>query len=277
MAIKRGNKQGGNKRGRLLSVDMRGVDVRKILPEDDYLVKVEEVTEEVGETSGKPYLLWRLKVAEGEYEGTTLYHKTSLQPQALFNLKGTLIALGVSVPNSVLNLDLDKMEGLEMGVSVEKGTHDGKPKNEIVEVFPWEATENAEDAEDVEDVEDVENVENVEDAEDAEDEDDKDVDLESMNLQELLAFAKENEIDLSDLSPKDKKKASRVRAAIKEAFEEEGEEEEPEEEEIDLDTLSLEQLITLAKDNEIDLSGLSKRDLKKPSKVRAVIAEALAD
>lgn len=271
MAIKRGNKQGGNKRGRVLSIDMKGVDVRKILPEDDYLVKVEEVTEEVGETSGKPYLLWKLKVAEGEYEGTTLYHKTSLQPHALFNLKGTLIALGVSVPNSVLNLDLDKMEGLEMGVSVEKGTYDGKPKNEIVEVFPWEATENAEDAEDAEDVEDVE---------DAEDEGDKDVDLESMNLQELLDFAKENEVDLSDLSPKDKKRASKVRAAIEEAFEgeeEEGEEEDPEEEEIDLDTLSLEQLITLAKDNEIDLSGLSKRDLKKPSKVRAAIAEALAD
>ena len=262
MAIKRGNKQGGNKRGRVLSVDMKGVDVRKILPEDDYLVKVEEVTEEVGETSGKPYLLWKLKVAEGEYEGTTLYHKTSLQPHALFNLKGTLIALGVSVPNSVLNLDLNKMEGLEMGVSVEKGTYDGKPKNEIVEVFPWEATENAEDAEDIED---------------AEDEDDKDVDLESMNLQELLDFAKENEVDLSDLSPKDKKRASMVRAAIEEAFEEEGEEEEPEEEEIDLDTLSLEQLITLAKDNEIDLGGLSKRDLKKPGKVRAAIAEALAD
>lgn len=259
MAIKRGNKQGGNKRGRVLSVDMKGVDVRKILPEDDYLVKVEEVTEEVGETSGKPYLLWKLEVAEGEYEGTTLYHKTSLQPHALFNLKGTLIALGVSVPNSVLNLDLNKMEGLEMGVSVEKGTYDGKPKNEIVEVFPWEATENAEDAED------------------AEDEDDKDVDLESMNLQELLDFAKENEVDLSDLSPKNKKRASMVRAAIEEAFEEEGEEEEPEEEEIDLDTLSLEQLITLAKDNEIDLSGLSKRDLKKPGKVRAAIAEALAD
>jgi len=265
MAIKRGNKQGGNKRGRVLSVDMKGVDVRKILPEDDYLVKVEEVTEEVGETSGKPYLLWKLKVAEGEYEGTTLYHKTSLQPHALFNLKGTLIALGVSVPNSVLNLDLNKMEGLEMGVSVEKGTYDGKPKNEIVEVFPWEATENAEDVEDVEGVEDVE------------DEDDKDVDLESMNLQELLDFAKENEVDLSDLSPKDKKRASKVRAAIEKAFEEEGEEEDPEEEEIDLDTLSLEQLITLAKDNEIDLSGLSKRDLKKPSKVRAAIAEALAD
>lgn len=207
MATKRKGKQ----KGRVVSVDMKGVDVKRVLPEDDYLVAVEEVTEKVGESSGKAYLEWKLRVVEGEYEGVTLYHKTSLQPHALFNLKGTLIALGIPVPNNTIDLNLDKMVGLKMGASVEKGTYDGKPKNDIVEVFPWDASEEEDELE----------VEEPDEDENEDEDEDEEIDLESLNLGQLIELAKEQEVDLSGLSKKDLKKVGKVRAAIAEALSEE--------------------------------------------------------
>lgn len=120
------------KTGSKLKVDFKGVESGgKLVPEGDYKVRVDEVTQEES-AAGNAYLAWVLKVADGKHKGSTLYHNTSLQPQALWNLKGVLEALGVEVPDSSLDIDLKELVGMTANVTVEHETYQGKPKARIV-------------------------------------------------------------------------------------------------------------------------------------------------
>jgi len=218
-----------------IEVDMRGVSSRGICPGGIHRVKVQKVTQEISERSAKPYLAWEFRTSGGY----TLYYNTSLQPQSLFNLKNVLLALGYEVPDAVLRLDLRDLKGREAYVEVMHEMYEGKKRARIVQfLMPDEVEEEElEDEEDIEEgleevVEEVEDEEeeveeNVEAEEEEEDEDDEDeeeeVDLDSMSLEELLDYAEENDIDLTHLSKKDRKKRSVVLKAIKEALEDEGE------------------------------------------------------
>lgn len=238
---------------RTLKVNMEGVESGgALIPEGDYIVAVDEITQEEGQSSGKPYLKFVLKVTEGSNVGAKLYHKTSLQPQALFNLKNTLIALGQPVPNKAMNIDLDKLEGLSMMVSVGHEVYEGKKRSQVVDVFPLDGGSEEDDA----------------------------PDFEEMTLAELIAFAEENEYDL-ELSKKDLKKVDKVRAAVTEAYEsdepdEEGDDEGDDEEDDDAPDfaeMDLKELIAFAEENEYDL-GLSKKNIKKVDMVRAAVEAA---
>ena len=231
------------KKKRIITVDMTDVETRTLIPEGDYKVRVNEVTEEVGEDSGKPYLNWTLEVVGGEHDGKTLYHTTSLQPQALFNLKSTLISMGLPVPEKTIDIDLDKLVDGEFGVSVYHDVYDGKKKSKVQEVFP------------LSDDEDIDT-----DDDDTNDEDDW-VDLEEMDLSELKAFAKENDIDLSELSKTDKKKAKKVRDFIAAALEEEDDGEDDEDDDEDDEDEG---------GDEIDYSEMTKADLKAECRERGI-------
>ncbi len=215
----------------LIEVDMRGVSSRGICPEGIHKVKVNKITREISEKSTKPYLAWEL----GTSAGYTLYHNTSLQPQALFGLKNVLLALGYEVPDAVLRLDLRDLKGREAYVEVMHEMYEGKKRAKIVQfLMPDEVEEEElEDEEDIEeeleeveeeDEEEEEVEENVEAEEEEEDEDEgEEVDLDNMSLEELLDYVEENDIDLTHLSKKDRKRRSVVLKAIKEALEDEGE------------------------------------------------------
>lgn len=198
----------------LVEVDMRGVSSRGICPEGIHKVKVNEITREISERSAKPYLAWEFKTPNGY----TLYYNTSLQPQALFSLKNVLLALGYEVPDAVLRLNLRDLKGREAYVEVMHEVYEGKKRARIVQfLMPDEVEE-----EELEDEEDI--GEELEEGEDEDDEDEgEEVDLDSMSLEELLDYAEENDIDLTHLSKKDRKKRSVVLKAIKEALEDEGE------------------------------------------------------
>jgi len=215
-----------------IEIDMRGVSSKGICPEGIHKVKVQKVTQEISERSAKPYLSWELRTSGGY----TLYYNTSLQPQALFNLKNVLLALGYDVPDAVLRLDLRELKGLEAYVEVMHEVYEGKKRARVVQFLgPDEVDEEElEDEEDIEeepeevvdeDEEEVEeNVEAEEEEEEEEDEDEEEEeDLDNMSLEELLDYAEENDIDLTHLSKKDRKKRSEVLKAIKEALEDEGE------------------------------------------------------
>jgi acyl carrier protein len=103
----------------------------------------------------------------------------------------------------------------------------------------------------------------------AEAEDDE-VDLEKMDLKALLAYAKENDIEIPK---KDAKKADKVREIIEEAIGDVDDDEE-DDGEIDLDGMSLKDMLALAKENEIKIS---KKDAKDEDKVREILTEALVD
>lgn len=208
-----------------IEIDMRGVSSRGICPEGIHRVKVNEITREISGRSAKPYLAWELRTSDGH----TLYYNTSLQPQSLFHLKNVLLALGYEVPDAVLRLDLRDLKGREAYVEVMHEVYEGKKRARIVQfLMPDEVEEEElEDAEDIEEeLEEVEE-EDEEEEEVEEDEDDEDegeeVDLDSMSLEELLDYAEENDIDLTHLSKKNRKKRSVVLKAIKEALEDEGE------------------------------------------------------
>ena len=211
----------------LIEVDMRGVSSKGICPEGIHKVKVQKITQEISEKSAKPYLAWELRTSDGY----TLYHNTSLQPQALFNLKNVLLALGYEIPDAILRLDLRDLKGREAYVEVMHEVYEGKKRARIAQfLMPDEVDEEElEDEEDIgEELEEVEvEEEDVEAEEEEENEDDEDEgeeeDLDSMSLEELLDYAEENDIDLTYLSRKDRKKKSVVLKAIKEALEDEGE------------------------------------------------------
>lgn len=208
----------------LIEVDMRGISSGGICPEGIHRVKVHKITREISERSAKPYLAWEFRTSNGY----TLYHNTSLQPQALFSLKNVLLALGYEVPDAVLRLDLRDLKGREAYVEVMHEVYGGKKRARIVQfLMPDEVEEEElEDEEGIEEeleevvdeVEDEEVEENIEAGEEEEDED-----LDSMSLEELLDYAEENDIDLTHLSKKNRKKRSTVLRAIKEALEDEGE------------------------------------------------------
>lgn len=236
---------------RSVKINMDGVEAGGLVPEGDYNVEVSEVT--VAESdAGKQYLKWVFEISDGKNKGGKLYHNTSLQPQALFNLKGVLIALGMEVPND-LALDLDDLEGRQMGVTVEHEMYEGKKKSRITETFPLEGAEDEDD--------------------------DSEVDLSTLDLDELIEYAAENDIDLSGLKAKDKKNKAKVLAVI-EAAQPEEEEDEPEESDEseddapDFGSMNLKELKAYATENDIEIP---KAIIKNVEKIRELIAASVED
>lgn len=140
------------KKGRSISVDMEGVTSGGFsVPDADYKVKVVEVTEEEGADSGEPYLSWELEIIEGKHKGAKLYHITSLQKQALFNLRRTLEACGMEIPDSAMDLDLDELTDLTLGVTTEQEEYKGKKKSKVIDTFNPDAPDEEDEDQDEED------------------------------------------------------------------------------------------------------------------------------
>src|SRR5690606_33694978 len=82
------------KKGGSLVVDFSKIDrsSRRVwVPDGEYLVEVESVKEEIGQESGKPYLIWTLKIVEPkEYDNLEGPDKVRLAgPSRLSNPKST--------------------------------------------------------------------------------------------------------------------------------------------------------------------------------------------
>jgi len=122
------------KKKRVVKVDMSGVEVKRTVPEGQYRVSVSSIEQEFAEgDKSRPYLAWEFKILDGKNKGSTLYHNTSLQPQALWNLKGLLERLDVEVPDSAMDLDLDELVGQEIGVVVEHEEYNNRPRSRVVD------------------------------------------------------------------------------------------------------------------------------------------------
>lgn len=118
-----------------ISVNFEGTESRSTLPEADYAFTVDEVEMKTSDSSGNDYLAITFKVAEGEHAGKKVWHNCSLQPQALFNLRGVLEALGFEVPQGVMDLDPDDLLGEVCGGTVQHEVYEGKNRARIVEFF----------------------------------------------------------------------------------------------------------------------------------------------
>jgi hypothetical protein len=102
----------GGKSKTSVRVNFKDVEVRKLLPEGDYIVKVAEA--ENGESqSGNPQISWVFEVARGEFKGQKLYFHTPLIENSLWKLAGLLTALGQDVPSDEMDIDLTELVDLE--------------------------------------------------------------------------------------------------------------------------------------------------------------------
>lgn len=120
-----------------ISLDLSKVEGRVSFTEGDHLLEVMEVTQEEG--SKAPYLNWKFKAAEGECEGAIVYNNTSLSEQSLWNLRTLLEALGVEIPDSEFDIDLDELVGLEVMGSIELETYEGKKRPRLADFWAAEA------------------------------------------------------------------------------------------------------------------------------------------
>lgn len=134
-----------------LTVDFTDAEERGSysIPEGTYVFVVKEVSEEVGQDSGAPYLKWVVSVASGPHKGTVLYENTSLKPKALWKLRDLLQAMGEQVPKGKMELSpLSQFVGSKFSASVADEEYDGKVRSRILEYVG--AAEEAGDKEEVE-------------------------------------------------------------------------------------------------------------------------------
>lgn len=119
-----------------LTVDFSGVETLGRFHEDgDYRLRVVEVTQEDGDKY--PYLNWCLESVD-DPEGARVYNNTSLAPQSLWNVKAMLEAIGVEVPDSEFDLDLDEYVDLELMGKVEMEPYEGKSRPRLADFWPVE-------------------------------------------------------------------------------------------------------------------------------------------
>lgn len=119
------------KKSRVVSIDFSNAEVRKLADEGPQPCEVVEVTQESGEKA--EYFAWKFKVIEGDSEGATIYNNTSLKEDALWNLRGLLMAMGLEVPQDAIDVDLDELIGLKVMLHVEHEEWDGRPRARVVD------------------------------------------------------------------------------------------------------------------------------------------------
>ena len=100
-----------------LNVDFTGADEGFKLPEEgSYICKVKSIVMKEGQKAR--YLQWELIIGVGPDKGTKVLHNTSLSPNALFNLRNTLIACGLDVPATVFQVNTDACVGAIVGIEL---------------------------------------------------------------------------------------------------------------------------------------------------------------
>jgi hypothetical protein len=125
-------------RSSTVRVDFTGIEGKRVVvPEGDYRFAVKEITQKQGDKAD--YFEWQLSIVGGDHDGATVYYNTSLAPQALWNLRSLLEALGVEVPDGPTDLDLEEMVSLEMEGTIEHEKYEGRPTARLVDF--WEVAE----------------------------------------------------------------------------------------------------------------------------------------
>lgn len=154
------------------------------VPEGDYLVKPINAELRRSDKSGSKYFSWRFQiVAPAKYKGKTLYDRTSLNPQALWNLRNLIhAAVGKNVGGKILNFDPEVVYNKVLMVTVEDDEYEGNIRSSIVDYQPRDkyAADGASDEE-----EDEEEDYDEEEEEEETEEEDEEEDLEDVDVEEL--------------------------------------------------------------------------------------------
>lgn len=226
-----------------ISLDFSDVQEFEALAEGNYKVKVAEI--EMKEGAKGPYLSFTFDVVGKK---SKLFHNCSLAPQALFNLKRVLEALGMQVPSKAFDLDPDDLIGLTAVVEVGHELYEGKKRARITEFV----TAGVVEADDVDEEEEESEVVEV---------------LEEMGLDELKELA--SELGTAKRTLTKLKDADSVIDHILEEYEEddiwelvESEDDEDDEDEVDYESMTLSELKKEARELGIKVKrGWTKDDI----------------
>jgi hypothetical protein len=151
-------------------------------PEGDFLFKVIKHEARKNESSGARGISWQMQCVSPKYKGKTLYHYTSLKPEALWNLRNLVFACtGRNVAGKVLDFDPTSIYGKIFAGTTEDDSYirdeGGANEKEVIksvlaDIRPKSQLEGASDDEDED--EDDDEVEDEDDEEDVEDEEEDD-------------------------------------------------------------------------------------------------------
>lgn len=219
------------------------------IPDGAYNAKIEKAF--IGKSkAGRLQATFEMKIAGGELSGKTFNRFAGIDtPENLEWLKGDLVKLDVEPPDDITDLPaiLDGLAGTYVSVQV-------KTKGEYANYY-FNGVISEDDVE--------------------EEETDAEVDFDGMDKDELLAYMKENELEIDGYKKMTEKA---LRAAIVEATsaepEEEEEEEEAEEEESetpDFESMDKAELIAYLKEAEYEIEGYKTM---KEKALRTAVAEA---
>src|ERR1700758_1167526 len=128
-----------------LAVDFSDTEASGIIAEGDYNLEVTDVELKTSDNSGADYLSFTFAVEDGEFKGKKVWHNCSLQPQALFNLRALLEALGYEVPQGPMDLDPADLIGNTCMAAIVHEKYEGKTKARIAEFLKAEEEEEVEE------------------------------------------------------------------------------------------------------------------------------------
>jgi Protein of unknown function (DUF669) len=104
-------KKTARRKGNTISVDFTGVKSGgATIPDGRYTGKIIAVEQKEGKESGEPYLELTWEVTSKKCNGREVrFDNYSLQPQALWRLKGLLEAMEIEVPDGEQDIDFDEI------------------------------------------------------------------------------------------------------------------------------------------------------------------------
>jgi len=175
----------------VIRIDARGVD-KEIrsggraahLPEGDFLFKVMSHEVRRSERSGSKYITWTVQCVTPKYKGKTIYHITSLKPDALWNLRNLVFACtGKNIAGKLVDFQPRRLYGKVFAGTTEddsyiknEGQDDEKEiiRSVLADIRSKEQLHLDEDDEDEEDEDDDEEEEDEEEDEEDDDEEEED-------------------------------------------------------------------------------------------------------
>ncbi len=130
-----------------IKVNLTGVktDGFEAVPDGRYPCYLYELNEKTSQ-NGNVYYEFIFKVKEGvDGAGRQFWHNCTITPNSLWNLKRTLIALGVPVEEleKKINIDSDELVGHEAVLEVITEVYNNRPVNRVKRVLPSDAPTDA--------------------------------------------------------------------------------------------------------------------------------------
>lgn len=163
---------------------------KKRIPAGDYAATIIKVEDAEAKDKTFQYLV---SIRINKHASSVLPYYCKLQENQLWKLRNLLIAAGITVPKKKVKVDINRIVGKVIGVSVEDAEYEGKDQSEIQAVFPAAELDdsaihssNEDDDEGDEDGDEEEEAEEVEEDEEEAEEEEPEPELDRAGLKAAI-------------------------------------------------------------------------------------------